>query len=252
MPSPEEFDLDMGIFAYPASAASLTPTWHYWHGAEGGQNSTRLGYAHGAQEAQAILSHLNGLAQSVGYRVIDESRYRWNVPAGCTNARLGCVYATLERRSAIDLAPLTEGLRRSLVAQRQNPREAAAFLLRLVQTIPYQVPDEQPFGLLPPATVMSEKRGDCDSKSLLLLHLLRTVGIRSLLISSSAHAHTMLGIAVPSSGQSFTVGSTRYAYAETTAQNSPLGFIQPALLSPNDWRTLPMPSEPPRSLRSIP
>jgi hypothetical protein len=88
--------------------------------------------------------------------------------------------------------------------------------------------------------VVSEKRGDCDSKALLGHMLMGELGIDSMLISSQVHKHSMLGVALPSGGTTFTYRGRRYAFVECTAEGSPIGHINRELLSPNDWRPVPI------------
>ena len=242
---------NLGVHAFPENTPHGLASWHTWRPSRHHSTTMRLGYAHGASAAAEVLAHLDSLAALVRYHDLGSGRYRWLKPETCVTPGLGCILTALEVRSQPNLRPVTRALRSAVIARQYSPIEAAEFLLQLVQAIPYEVPLEIPFGLLPPATVMSEKRGDCDSKSLLLSHLLSVVGIRSLLISSSAHGHTMLGIAVPTTGRTFEVGGTRYAYAETTAIGSPLGFIAPNLLTPDDWRTVPKPENIPSELVSL-
>ena len=108
-------------------------------------------------------------------------------------------------------------------------------MLAFVQAIPYELPDD-PFGLKPPPSVMAERSGDCDSKSLLLHIMLESAGIDSVIIGSKSHAHSMVGIAVTAPGKTFEFRGRRYAFAETTAIGSPIGHINPPLLSPSDWK----------------
>jgi hypothetical protein len=92
--------------------------------------------------------------------------------------------------------------------------------------------------VLPPALVAKQRWGDCDSKALLAHMLLRHLGLQSVLISSEAHRHTMLGLALPAGGSSFEWRGRRYAFVELTAKRSPIGQINPELLRPNDWQVV--------------
>ena len=87
----------------------------------------------------------------------------------------------------------------------------------------------------PPALVVALSYGDCDSKSLLLIHLLGRFGIDSKLLISGAHQHAMVAINVPSSGSGRSYGGRKYAWAETTAVGAPLGWRHPSMKSPDDW-----------------
>jgi hypothetical protein len=108
-------------------------------------------------------------------------------------------------------------------------------MLAFVQQIPYKIPDD-PFGLRPPPLVVTKKSGDCDSKSLLFFMMLTQAGIDAVMVSSKAHAHTMVGVALPVTGSTFRYKDRKYAFAETTAQNAPIGWLPPDVASPNDWR----------------
>jgi hypothetical protein len=59
------------------------------------------------------------------------------------------------------------------------------------------------------------------------------------MLSSRAHAHAMLGIAIPAPGTTFKFGGRTYAFTELTAKSSPIGHINPELVSPNDWKVVP-------------
>jgi hypothetical protein len=129
-------------------------------------------------------------------------------------------------------------------------------VITFVQEIHYRIPDEEPFGVKAPALVVKDAEGDCDSKSLLAHIILRSLGIGSVLISSEAHKHTMLGLAQPAAGRSFTWQGRKYAFVELTAKRSPVGHVNPQLLRPNDWQVVAMnykpPGRPPESPRAPP
>ena len=69
--------------------------------------------------------------------------------------------------------------------------------------------------------------------------LLHALGFDTLLLSSSAHHHSMLGIALPVPGTKMTSAGRDYAFTEMTARGSPIGHINAELLRPNDWKAVP-------------
>ena len=121
-----------------------------------------------------------------------------------------------------------------------DPVQTVELVMSYVQAIPYEIPKERPFGLLPPALVAAQKKGDCASKALLLLMLLDSLGIDGVMLTSDAHRHSMLGVAIPAQGQKITYDGRTYAFVETTAKNAPIGWISKQLLSPNDWVVVPV------------
>jgi hypothetical protein len=46
----------------------------------------------------------------------------------------------------------------------------------------------------------------------------------------------MVGVNLPVSGTTFTSKGHKYAFAEVTAEGAPLGYMNPTMKSPNDWR----------------
>ena len=72
------------------------------------------------------------------------------------------------------------------------------------------------------------------------MYLLAEFDIESRLLISSAHAHALLGVNVQSSGEGFVHRGRNYVWAETTAEDAPLGWRHPNLKSPDDWTVVRM------------
>src|SRR5439155_12063698 len=104
-----------------------------------------------------------------GYRPMDDDRFTWSPPSGCENDMHGVLEA-VSTRDAPDLAPVAARFQARVKAANLSALQAAELIVAFVQGIHYEIPKE-PFGLMPPALVVAEKRGDCDSKSLLGLIL---------------------------------------------------------------------------------
>lgn len=171
-----------------------------------------------------------------------DTRFRWTIPPGCIGREWSCIYSEVLDRSGSDLEPLLERIEAGFLAETWTTTQAARWLLAFVQQIPYKLPTTHAFGVLPPALVASEDWGDCDSKSLLLIHLLERVGIHAVLLTSEAHAHALVGIDVPSGATGgYRHRGREYAWAETTTAEAPLGWIHPSMRLPNDWRIIPIP-----------
>ena len=178
------------------------------------------------------------LARSLRFRRIGGRAFLWDPPPHCRGREWTCVYREVRERSHVDLQPFFQRIRVVFEERSVTSRRAAEWLLAMVQRIAYREPERSAFGLLPPAQVAAEKWGDCDSKSLLLMGLLDHVGIDSILLVSEAHAHAMVGIAVPAGRERFSYRGRRYAWAETTAEGAPLGWRHPRQRYPDDWRVV--------------
>jgi hypothetical protein len=228
-------ELDLGTVQYPHYPETYDTTEHLWRAA--GLAKTRIAFDHG-HEAISTLE-----ADHLFYgRQIERAYQRGNASrlgANCQREYWSCVYSAVFQRNATDLEPLLNRISRGLDKQQWSAVEATRWLLRFVQEIPYRIPEDHAFGVLPPALVASQNWGDCDSKSLLLLHLLRRVGVEAQITVSRIHKHAMVGVFVPTTGGTFKYRSRDYAWAETTS-NAPLGWISPDMLRPNDWEVTPV------------
>jgi hypothetical protein len=194
-----------------------------------------LEYAMSRAAQEDVLGAHAAFAKKTGYTPLDEGRYRWIVPPGC-EPDMGCAFGAMSDANRAALEPLAELFEKRRKKVSLDAGEVAALVVAFVQDIHYERPKDQPFEILPPASVVAERRGDCDSKSLLAHLLLRELGVDSVMLSSRAHAHAMLGIAVPAPGKRFTFAGRNYAFTELTAVGSPIGHINPELLRPDDWK----------------
>ncbi len=244
---------DLGIARYPEGAGQRAGlpdariAVHDW-----GRTSTRghyrLGFAHGLAAGRAVEADHARLAERFSFRWVDGESFRWQIPTDCVGREWTCIYSTVLERSAADLAPVLARIEAGMTVGPQagsggspwTTLDAARWLLEFVQQIPYQLPTEHAFGVLPPALVASRDWGDCDSKSLLLIHLLDHFEIDSILLRSEAHAHALVGIAVPSGERGFLYRGREYAWAETTSERAPLGWLHPNQRVPDDWEVVPL------------
>lgn len=237
-PSPTGPATELGLAAYPADTPASRATKHTWLARRLRPDTYRLGYALAPAEADAVDSDLQGYARKVGYHPDGKDRFRWRPPPGCAG-NIACVYQAIAARSLPDVQPIAARFRQRGRDAHLSSFDLAQLVVTFVQAIPYEIPEDEPFGVLPPALVASRRKGDCDSKALLAHMLLHELGIESMMIGSTAHHHEMLGIALPAPGTKFTYAGRDYAFTEMTAKGSPIGHINPKLLAPDDWKPMP-------------
>ncbi len=229
--------IDLGTHSYPTNHTATQPTEHRFAASRHTPANYRIGYALSPTQALASRESLHIYARTVNYAPIDDHKFVWTPGPEC-QGDMRCVLETVAKGDRPRVLRIAEALHKRAKTNNMSALQAAELVVSFVQSIRYEIPKKEPFGILPPALVMSESRGDCDSKALLALMILRELHIDSILISSRAHQHTMLGIALPSSGQSFTYEGRRYAFVECTAKGSPIGHVNRKLLRPNDWRAV--------------
>jgi hypothetical protein len=235
-PRARDGEVDLGTAEHPRGNRA-EPALHPWSARGVAPSRHRLGYRLSDDSAREALGEFHGFARKVGHKKLDEHRFQWRPEPRCLGG-LHCVYESLDGQDGDRIRPLAELFVDRARAADLDVAQATALVVTFVQHIRYEIPEEQPFGVLPPSLVVKEKRGDCDSKSLLAHMLLREIGVRSVLVSSQAHAHTMLAAALPAPGKSFTWRGTKFAFVETTAKNAPIGHMDPKLLRPNDWQVV--------------
>lgn len=236
-PAPTSPAEELGTASYPPGAAG-NAVIHTWNDKQLKPSIYRVGYTLSASESEAVDGSLRDYASRVSYQDDGKGKFRWVPPTGCAGD-MHCVFAELVARNKDDLAPLIERFRARKAAKGLSALDLAGLVVTFVQNIQYEIPAEEPFGVLPPALVVSRHKGDCDSKGLLAHILLHALGFDTILLSSSAHKHSMLGIALPVPGTKITSGGRDYAFTEMTARGSPIGHINADLLRPNDWKPVP-------------
>ncbi len=238
-PLPPGTGQNLGVAAYPPNTSKFDATMYAWRARTLLPRDYRMGYALAGNEQESVRNAHNAYARKVHHESEDGEIFRWTPPPGCAGG-LSCVFEQLVKRNRADLKPIVERFRARASAAKLDSMQTAVLVISWVQAIRYEVPKVEPFGVLPPALSAAESRGDCDSKALLALMILDELGIRGMLISSSIHRHTMLGIPLPVSGSYFTYAGRRYAFTECTAAGAPIGYMDPKLKSPNDWTAVPI------------
>src|SRR5262249_11465237 len=154
------------LAAYPSGTPAARATKHTWLARRLNPTVYRLGYALSPGEADGVYADLQGFARKVGYQTEGKDRFRWRPPSGCADG-LGCVYQAIAARSVADVEPIAARFRARGQDAHLSTMDLAQLVVTFVQAIPYEIPEQEPFGVLPPALVASRRKGDCDSKALL-------------------------------------------------------------------------------------
>ncbi len=140
-------------------------------------------------------------------------------------------YRMVYRESASRLDGFTEAFAGSL--PRSDPTESARKVLAWVQGFVFE---RDPAGLdfVPPLVAAFERRGDCDSRALVMAVILERLGIDCVLMLSREYSHALLAVDVPGGGQRFPFGGRQYLVAETTAGVG-LGMIDASQADFSKW-----------------
>jgi hypothetical protein len=166
-------------------------------------------------------------AGEVRDRAVDE----WLAANGFTRLDsdgLSFDHALLASQVADDLRPVADALK----AQASGQREYTALALSFVQSIPYEARKKNGGdpGYRRPLTLISRNRGDCDSKSVLFLGLVRAAypSVPLAVIYVPGHALTGVGFEAEKGEQVFKADGTTFLYAEPVGPAlTPLGQTAP-------------------------
>lgn len=93
----------------------------------------------------------------------------------------------------------------------------------------------QRFGINTPVEFLSNLKGDCDSRTLLLFSILSHYHYRTAILSSETFAHSVLGVDLPIPGLRYRASTGNYLVWETTSVTRP-GLLPDDVNDLNQWR----------------
>lgn len=111
-------------------------------------------------------------------------------------------------------------------------------VVSLVQNIRYEIPKINEFEVLSPVLCLDYRYGDCDTKTLLMLTILRKLGVDCIHLESDEYNHAMIGINVPATGDYLEVSGTKYYFLETTSPGWEIGVLPPDVNNTAYWYAL--------------
>jgi hypothetical protein len=220
------------IQSYEWRVKSLSPQKH------------RLNYGLGTALANKLEREHKEFGQRLNYRSVGGGKFTFRASEECVED-LRCIYDELMRsNNTRPVRELGERFADYIRTHQLSQAQAADLIVGFVQRIRYELPpDEVPFGIYPPALVPAKDRGDCDSKAVLAVMLLRQVGIDAVVLYSAPLAHAAVGVGLPGSGTSLRLGGRSYRYTEITNEGWPIGMIPPDHNKLHLWTVMPPPPE---------
>jgi hypothetical protein len=114
-----------------------------------------------------------------------------------------------------------------------DPTESARRVLAWVQGFTYER-DVSGLDFVPPLASAFERRGDCDSRAMVMALILERMGIDCVLMLSREYSHALLAVHVPGAGRRFPFRGREYLVAETTSRKE-LGVIDSSLDDFSKW-----------------
>jgi transglutaminase-like putative cysteine protease len=217
------------VQTYEWSVSTLSPRRH------------QLRYGLGTSLATKVEREHLEFGRRLNYRSVARGKFTFRSPPECQDD-LRCVYDELMRSNARPVRELGERFAEYIRTQQLSQAQAADLIVGFVQRIRYELPpDGVPFGVYPPALVPARDGGDCDSKAVLTVMLLRQVGIDAVILYSAPLAHAAVGVGLPGGGTALRYGGRSYRYTEITNEGWPIGTIPPDHNKLHLWTVLPPP-----------
>lgn len=127
----------------------------------------------------------------------------------------------------------------------KSSEEKTAELLAWVQDFQYERNQAESDFLALPATFI-DKRGDCDSRALLMVLLLNQMGIDAILMISPEFSHALVGSDCPGEGARFESGGKKYLVSDTTAKVA-AGMVPSDMADPTKWFAVHFSAFPPNT-----
>jgi hypothetical protein len=151
------------------------------------------------------------------HRVALATEAKWLVDHDATTLANGAIaydHAALAAKYAPEVRPIAEALRKGT----EDARGYVERVLAFVQAIPYEPRPSRNVdaGYRRPLGVIARNQGDCDSKGVLFLALVRAVYPDVPLAFIYVPNHALVGVGLPErdGDRSFVVDGVRYVYAE--------------------------------------
>lgn len=133
-----------------------------------------------------------------------------------------------------------------------NRNQFARVIVSLVQDISYtlvlaerrckdQIDYEGPcvsdikYGIYTPVEFLSNLKGDCDTRTLLLYTILKQFEYNPIILTSKEYAHAMLALDIQASGDFILHNGRKHYFWETTASGWDVGVLPPSTRNKNYW-----------------
>lgn len=237
--TPDANEVSLGTALVPDDLSPGSARNYHWK-----QTRAAWGVGYGVSAAvhDEVYRDFAKLAKDFSFRQGSGVSFTWSAPSGCRDREWQCVFDALARDNADDVRPLTELFRKVQRDNDLNALQTTELVVSFVQNITYRLPTEETaaFGMLPPAIVVADGSGDCDSKALLAVVMLQQLGVDAVVLLGSALGHAALGVALPVTGKKFPYGGKKYAFVEVTTPGWALGALPPEYDVPRAWKVVPV------------
>lgn len=242
--TPAPVDTEQKNTATNRSSDSLIKRFRAWddyagHHYEGYYTVRRSDFNSSHYHKENIGLHMQGL-QEYNAIVADLGNYDTKRLAGLYHMldSIGAANRLTKRAFAEMTVSMVQDIPYSLVLEDEcnSGRYGDSFIKRYLSRPDAQCDPYQRFGINTPVEFITNLKGDCDTRTLLLYTVLAHYQYDVVLLSSEVYSHSLLGIALPFDGIAYNNSGRRYIAWETTNVGIPPGKINPEMTNMNNWR----------------
>lgn len=147
-------------------------------------------------------------------------------------------YRIIFKDNFLRLKNLFEILDDNFKLKYKSDREKVLILLNWIQNFDYYRTGTTS-DLTSPLETGYYMAGDCDSRSLLFVILLKFLNIDSILLVSTEYSHSAVGVDIDGNGARIEFNNKNYLFAELTGQVD-IGMIDGTMADPAGWISIPL------------
>jgi hypothetical protein len=127
--------------------------------------------------------------------------------------------------------------------------DLASNVMKFIQKIPYERPynvikdkekAENILDYFTPNEIAYYDKGDCDTKSMFMVMILRQLGYDAVIYYSYSYSHAMAGINLSASGTYTTYNNKKYYFIESTYPGWKIGDLPPQMSDTAKWKLVPI------------
>jgi hypothetical protein len=158
-------------------------------------------------------------------------------------------YQDIFTRNYYRVNDVVEWFENESASQGWSTYELADNVMKAIQYIeyerPYNMSDAESLGasqldFLTPNEVARQNQGDCDTKSMFMVIVLKRLGIEACMYHSADYGHAMVGININASGTYKTYNGKKYYFIESTYPGWAIGDLPPQMPDTDKWRIIPI------------
>ncbi len=146
-------------------------------------------------------------------------------------------YQLNRREFAEMIVSFVQDIPYSFVFQQEclNPSQYEQYIRDILAECPECCIGNQKFGIQSPVEFLSNLKGDCDTRTVLIYSILTYFGYDVAILNSNYYLHSIIGIAIPAHGKYLSYNGKKYYFWETTNKFYQIGDIPNQFGNPKHW-----------------